>query len=135
MTDNVAEPEARLFIGNNGNGFSAAPDTIATLAKALDAIGRLNGKAFLVSDFADDSGVAKRFVVYAPGEEELSVLRAEYQTVDGAVDAELLQRVIQCAIHLNGWIVLDAKNEVVTDVVVGKQIKAMAIDLYRQEHL
>ncbi|OZF25158.1 hypothetical protein CH296_28130 [Rhodococcus sp. 14-2496-1d] len=126
-------PHARLFIGSDSNELRAEPDIVASLLEALDATARLAGHAAIVSEFPSDDGVTTRFALYVPDEDGFSVLRAEYQGEDGAPDTEYLQRAIQCAIHLQGWIVLDAHDEVVTDLAAAKQIKARAVDHYRQQ--
>ncbi|OZE10236.1 hypothetical protein CH249_14240 [Rhodococcus sp. 05-2255-3B1] len=125
---------ARLFIGNDGNRLDAKPHIVASLIKALDATARLAGHAALVSELSGEDGVSTRFALYIPGEDGFSVLRADYQGEDSALDTDYLQRAVQCAIHLGGWIVLDARDEVVTDIVEAKKVKARAIDLYRERH-
>lgn len=118
-----------LAVGTEDQLLEADDRIVVTLESALRAVVSLVGHAFLVSEFVDEDGVTTRFGFVDTG--EFSVLRSDTDAKNIPVDPKYLERALECANRLGGWIVLDAHDEVVTDPVTSEQVKLRAIEQNR----
>lgn len=122
---------AFLYVGSEGTILQASDERVVTLEHALRRIA-LSGPAVVVSEYAHDGGVTTRIGIFDPRDEDFSVLRSETERQNIQIDPEYLERITECAIDLQGWVVLDANDEVVSDRVRSKEIKQRAIDYERE---
>ncbi|WP_225623855.1 hypothetical protein [Rhodococcus rhodochrous] len=118
-----------LYVGSDANVLQAEDRVVVTLEFALSVVARRYTAAVLVSELAYWDGVSTRAAVYDPGVSGLDRCWFESDLPDVSIDAEYLQRALDCADALDGWIVLEANDEVVTDSRRAAEIKRRSVSM------